>query len=364
MEVFKVFATLSLVDMISNPLRNIQGGLKNVDLAAAGLSTRMGNLALAMGPLAAGGALVVGAFGKCVATAASFEDQMAKVGAVSRASYSEMQALEAAARELGATTQFTASEVGQAEQYLAMAGFSVKDNIAALPGVLNLAAATATDLGRAADISSDIMSAFGIKAAEMGHVADVLTATCNNANTDMAMLGDTMKYVGPVARTAGLSLEETATMAGILANSGIKASQGGTVLRGMLNRLAAPTGEAAKTLKKLGVTTQDAAGNLKKPITILREMAASMKGMGNAAQMASLKTVFGEEAMAGVSVLLQNANGDWNKLFETLSNVDGVAEKTAKAMNDTLAGSMRGMGSAFESVQCETRTIYSQSYPG
>ncbi len=358
MEVFKVFATLSLVDMISNPLRNIQGGLRNVDLATAGLSTRMGNLALAMGPIAAGSALVVGAFGKCVSTAASFEDQMAKVGAVSRATHSEMQALEAAARELGATTQFTASEVGQAEQYLAMAGFSVKDNIAALPGVLNLAAATATDLGRAADISSDIMSAFGIKAAEMGHVADVLTAACNNANTNMEMLGDTMKYVGPVARTAGLSLEETATMAGILANSGIKASQGGTVLRGMLNRLAAPTGEAAKTLKKLGVTTQDAAGNLKKPITILREMAASMKSMGNAAQMAALKTVFGEEAMAGVSVLLQNANGDWNKLFETLSNVDGVAEKTAKAMNDTLAGSMRGMGSAFESVQITVGKLF------
>lgn len=358
MEVFKVFATLSLVDMISNPLRNIQGGIRNTDLATAGLTTRMGSLALAMGPIAAGAALVVGAFGKCVSTAASFEDQMAKVGAVSRATHSEMQALEAAARELGATTQFTASEVGQAEQYLAMAGFSVKDNIAALPGVLNLAAATATDLGRAADISSDIMSAFGIKASEMGHVADVLTATCNNANTNMEMLGDTMKYVGPVARTAGLSLEETATMAGILANSGIKASQGGTVLRGMLNRLAAPTGEAARTLKKLGVTTQDAAGNLKKPIAVLKEMAASMKGMGNAAQMAALKTVFGEEAMAGVSVLLQNTNGDWNKLFETLSNVDGVADKAASAMNDTLAGSMRGMGSASESVQITVGKLF------
>lgn len=343
---------------MSNPLTQIRGNLDNVNRSAQSLSARFGNLALSMAPLALGAGAVLGAFGKCVSVAAGFEDQMAKVGAVSRASGSKLQQLEARARELGASTQFTASQVGQAEQYLAMAGFSVKDNIAALPGVLNLAAATATDLGRAADISSDIMSAFGIKAAEMGHVADVLTAACNNANTNMEMLGETMKYVGPVARTAGLSLEETATMAGILANSGIKASQGGTVLRGMLNRLAGPTKEAAKTLQKLGVTTQDAAGNMKKPITILREMAAGMKGMGNAAQMAALKKVFGEEAMAGVSVLLQNANGDWNKLFDTLSNVDGVAQKTADAMNDTLAGDMRGLGSAFESVQITIGKIF------
>lgn len=358
LEVFKVFATLSLMDMISGPLGRINSSLHEVGNGAASLSARFGSLAASMAPLALGAGAVLGAFGKCVSTAAGFEDQMAKVGAVSRASASELEQLEARARELGASTQFTASQVGQAEQYLAMAGFSVEDNIAALPGVLNLAAATATDLGRAADISSDIMSAFGIKASEMGHVADVLTATCNNTNTNMEMLGDTMKYVGPVARTAGLSLEETATMAGILANSGIKASQGGTVLRGMLNRLAAPTGEAAKTLQKLGVTTQDAAGNLKKPITILKEMAASMKGMGNAAQMAALKTVFGEEAMAGVSVLLKKTDGDWNKLFDTLSNVDGVAQNTAVAMNNTLAGSMRGMGSAFESVQITIGKIF------
>lgn len=358
MEAFRVFATLSLVDMISGPLGRIRQSLDAISGTAVGLGQRFGSLAMSMAPLALGAGAVLGVFGKCVATAAGFEDQMAKVGAVSRASATELQQLETVARELGASTQFTASQVGEAEQYLAMAGFSVKDNIAALPGVLNLAAATATDLGRAADISSDIMSAFGIKAAEMGHVADVLTATCNNANTNMEMLGDTMKYVGPVAKTAGLSLEETATMAGILANSGIKASQGGTVLRGMLNRLAAPTGEAAKTLQSLGVATQDAAGNLKKPISILREMAAGMKGMGNAAQMAALKTVFGEEAMAGVSVLLQNANGDWNKLFDTLSNVDGVAQKTAEAMNDTLGGDVRSLGSAFESVQITIGKIF------
>ena len=149
MEVFSVFATLSLVDMLSGPLDRIRGAMGGVNGAAAGLGNRMGRLAIAMAPVALAAGVLLGSFGACVGVAAGFEDQMAKVGAVSRASSAEMSALEAKARELGATTQFTAVQVGQAEQYLAMAGFSAKQNIAALPGVLNLAAATATDRGRA-----------------------------------------------------------------------------------------------------------------------------------------------------------------------------------------------------------------------
>ena len=134
MEVFKVFATLSLVDMLSGPLGKIRQAMGSVDTATKSLHARMGQLALAMGPLALGAGVLLGSFGACVSTAAAFEDQIAKVGAVSRASGAELKALEDKARELGASTQFTAVQVGQAEQYLAMAGFSVRDNIAALPG--------------------------------------------------------------------------------------------------------------------------------------------------------------------------------------------------------------------------------------
>ena len=148
MEVFSVFATLSLVDMISGPLGRVRNAMKGVEGGVASLGKRMGDLALGMAPVALAAGVMLGAFGACVGVAAGFEDQMAKVGAVSRASSEEMAALEATARELGATTQFTAVQVGEAEQYLAMAGFSAKENIAALPGVLNLAAATATDLDR------------------------------------------------------------------------------------------------------------------------------------------------------------------------------------------------------------------------
>lgn len=359
MEVFKVFATFSLMDMISGPLGRINSSLHEVGNGAASLSARFGSLAASMAPLALGAGAVLGAFGKCVSTAAGFEDQMAKVGAISRASAADMQALEAKARELGASTQFTASQVGEAEQYLAMAGFSVKDNIAALPGVLNLAAATATDLGRAADISSDILGAFGMKANEMGRVADVLAKTCSTANVNMELLGDTMKYVAPVARTAGLSIEETAAMAGLLGNVGIKGSQAGTTLKAMLNKLAAPAKEGSEALAKLGISTKDAAGNLRSPIQVLGELSGKLKNLGTAEQMAAMKAIVGEEAVAGFAELIkQGGIGTIEEYIQKLKDCGGACDEMARTMNDTLAGDMRGMGSAFESVQITIGKIF------
>ena len=359
MEVFSVFATLSLADMISGPLGKIKASMKSVEGATAKLGDRMGSLAMSMAPVAIAAGAVLAAFGSCVGVAASFEDQMAKVGAVSRATPEELRQLEAAARELGATTQFTAKQVGEAEQYLAMAGFTAKDNIAALPGVLNLAAATATDLGRAADISSDILGAFGMKASEMGRVADALSLTCATANTNMELLGDTMKYVAPVARMAGMSLEETAAMAGMLGNVGIKGSQAGTTLKAMLNKMAAPTKEAQEALAKLGVTTKDAAGNLRSPVKVLGEMAAGLKNMGTAEQIAAMKAVVGEEAIAGFAELIkQGGIGELEKYIKVLDGAGGSAEEMAKRMNDTFAGSVRNMGSAFESVQITVGKLF------
>lgn len=359
MEVFSVFATLSLVDLISRPLGKIRAAMKAVDGASLGLGQRMGKLALAMGPVALASGVMLGAFGSCVSTAAGFEDQIAKVGAVSRATGPELKALEAKARELGATTQFTAVQVGEAEQYLAMAGFSAKQNIDALPGVLNLAAATATDLGRAADISSDILGAFGMKAAEMGRVADVLAMTCATANTNMELLGDTMKYVAPVARTAGLSIEETAAMAGLLGNVGIKGSQAGTTLKAMLNKMAAPSKEATALLQKLGITLKDQAGNLKSPVGILGELAGKLQGMGSAQQIAAMKTVVGEEAIAGFAELIKKGGtGALVEYIQKIRESGGACDKMAAQMNNTLAGSMRSLGSAWESLQITIGKVF------
>lgn len=360
MEVFKVFATLSLVDMLSGPLGKIRQAMGSVDDKTKSLHARLGQLALALGPVALGAGVLLGSFGACVSVAAGFEDQIAKVGAISRASGEDLKALENKARELGATTQFTAVQVGEAEQYLAMAGFSVQDNIAALPGVLNLAAATATDLGRAADISSDILGAFGLEATEMTRVADTLALTCAQANTDMEKLGDSMKYVAPVARKAGLSLEETAAMVGLLGDVGIKGSQAGTTMKAMLGKLAAPSKEAAQLIQSLGVTTKDAAGNLRSPIKVLGELTGKLQTLGSADQIEALKKIVGEEAMAGFSELLNQADGS-GKLLEKINNLvksGGTAAEMARKQNDTLAGSVRGMSSAWESLQISVGKIF------
>ncbi|MDE5831733.1 MAG: phage tail tape measure protein [Desulfovibrio sp.] len=359
MEVFSVFATLSLKDLLSGPLKAIRSSLNATGGSVLTLGQRMGNLALAMAPVAIASGAVVAGIGKCVSVAAGFEDQMAKVGAISNASSEDMEALEATARDLGATTQFTASQVAQGEQYLAMAGFKTHETIAALPGVLNLAAATAMDLGRAADISSDILGAFGMKADEMGRCADVLAKTCSTANTNMELLGDTMKYVAPVARTAGLSIEETAAMAGLLGNVGIKGSQAGTTLKAMLNKMAAPAKDAQQVFQKLGITVKDQAGNLRSPIEILGEMAGKLEKMGTAEQMAAMKAVVGEEAVAGFAELIkQGGIGEIKKYVEVLKNSGGACQEMADRMNDTLAGSVRSLGSAWESLQITIGKIF------
>lgn len=359
MEVFSVFATLSLVDLISGPLGKIRAAMKAVDGASLGLGQRMGNLALAMGPVALAAGGMLGAFGTCVATAAGFEDQIARVGAVSRATGPELKALEEKARELGATTSFTAVQVGEAEQYLAMAGFSAAENIAALPGVLNLAAATATDLGRAADISSDILGAFGMKAEQMGRVADVLAKTCATANTNMELLGDTMKYVAPVARVAGLSIEETAAMAGLLGNVGIKGSQAGTTLKAMLNKMAAPAKEAQKVFQKFGITVKDQAGNLRSPIQLLGEMSGKLKKLGTAEQMAAMKAIVGEEAVAGFAELIEKGGiGKLQDYIKKIQESGSACDEMAGRMNNTLAGSIRGLGSAWESLQITIGKVF------
>lgn len=349
---YNVSTIMRLVDLISGPLRNIQAAVDGTGQRVAGLSERMGRFASSMLPVAAVAGAVMLALGSSVGVAADFEQAISQVGAVSNATAHDMSVYKNVALELGETTAWSASQVAQAQKYLAMAGFSVADNMAALPGVLDLASAANTDLARTADIASDILSGFKLPATEMGRAADVLAATVTSANTNLEMLGDTMKYVAPVAQKAGMSLEETAAMAGLLANIGIKGSQSGTVLRSMLSRLAAPAGAAGKTLAALGVTATDISANLRSPITLLGEMATKMEGMGSGDQLKHLSTIFGQEAMAGVSELIgQEGVGGISKYLEIIQNSTGKAAEIAKRQLDNFKGSVTLLGSAWEGVQ-------------
>lgn len=314
-----------------------------------------------------------------IETAANFEQAMAKVKAITRSSDVEMQNLTATARAMGEKTQFSASQAAEAMSYLGMAGWKSEQIISGLPGLLDLAAAGGTDLARTADIISDDLTAFGMSADKAGHMADVFAYTITNTNTNVEMLGETMKYAAPVAHLFGASLEETAALAGLMANSGIKASQAGTSLRAGFLRLAGPPKKASKELNALGVdldslyTEQreaaegmkalgidmekfaDGPGKMGKILTELKEKTA---GMGQEQKMAALGAIFGTTAVSGWLAVLQSSPEDFNAFVKALENSDGEAARMAQIMQNTAKGALTRLKSATESAAISVGSVF------
>lgn len=285
-----------------------------------------------------------------IKVAMDFEQSMAKVGAVSRASGEDLKRLTGTARELGATTNWSASQAADGMQFLAMAGFNTNQTIAAMPGMLDLASAGAIDLGSAADIASNILSGFSMEAEQMGRLGDVLTSTFTSSNTNLNMLGETMKYVAPIANATGVSLEQAAAMTGKLGDAGIQGSKAGTALRAVINRLAAPSGEAAKAINQLGIDVADADGNMRDVPTILAEMDEAMRNMGSAARAEMTSAVFGMEAASAATILLGQAGSGSLQQYTSSLMESGAAARVANEQNNTAAGAMRRLGSASESI--------------
>jgi len=289
-----------------------------------------------------------------VKVAANFEASMARVGAVAKLDLAgeEFKLLTATARELGATTAWSASEAAGGMQYLAMAGMKTNDIVAAMPGMLNLATAGNIDLAQAADIASNVLSSFKMPAERMDYLGDVLTNTFTSSNTSLAMLGDTMQYVAPVAASLGVSVETVAAMAGKLGDVGIQGSEAGTAMRAMYARMASPPKEAAKMLRRLGVQTKDAKGNLRDMPTILAEMHAAMakRGLGSAQRADLMATVFGVEALAAATELMDQASTGKLQEFVEQIKEEGAAAEVARKQRDTLLGQFKELGSATESL--------------
>jgi len=301
---------------------------------------------------ATGGAALYGA-GRLLAPGIDYGETMSKVQALTRlqADDPRLAALKQQSRDLGASTAFSASQVGQGQAFLAMAGFTPEAIRQAIPDMLNMALANGLDLGRTADIGSNILSGFGLDPSQMGRVADVLTATTTRANVDLEMLGESMKYVAPQAKAMGLSLEQAAAMAGLLGNVGIQGSQAGTTLRAMMTRLAAPTGAAAGALKELGVNAKDADGNLRDVPKILADVARATQDMGSADQASYLKAIFGEEPGAGMAELIaQQGAAGVEKFVGILQNAAGESGRVAKTMADNIGGDLKGLKSAWDEV--------------
>jgi TP901 family phage tail tape measure protein len=310
-------------------------------------SKELGGIQKASGAMAAGVLAVVGA---SVTVAATFEQSMSKLAGISNATEDQVKQLEAAAREMGATTQFSASQAAEGLSYLAMAGFTVEEQINALPAVLNAAAAGNIDLASSADIVSNIMTGFGIKASESGHAVDVLVKTMTTANTNLPQLGDAMKYVAPVAASLGLSIEETAAAVAKMSDAGIQGSQAGTSLRAALLSLANPTGQTKDAMKELSFSVTDANGQMKPLPKLIGELATKMEGMTDAQKTATAAQLVGTEAASGFVTLIGIGEEKLADYTKTLEDSGGTAETMAKKMQDNLLGAFKEFQSALEEI--------------
>ncbi len=335
--------------------KNAQKGLKNVMAAKSAVAAKRSQFrSQALDAVALGYALQVP-----FRAAINFEQSMAEVKSISGATDCSFKKLTGQAKQLGRDTLFSASEAAQGMKYLSMAGFDVNQTMAAMPGLLNLAQAAGSDLGFTADAASDILSAFKMKAADMGTVGDVLVKTFTTSNTSMELLTETMKYVAPVANAAGMSLQETAAMAGMLGNVGIKGSQAGTAMRAAIVRLAGPPRMAAKALAKLGVATKDAGGNMRPVVDILADLAAKTQSMGSGDRLESFKKIFGVEAAAAMTEMVGQAGaGGIQKYIEKIRAAQGAAAQVAKTQANTTRGTMKALGSAMESLAITSATLF------
>ena len=306
--------------------------------------------ALAIGAAAAGGYAV----GRFLQPAIGFGKEMSRVQALTRIDKNSPQfkALREQALKLGSETQFTASDAASGQSFLAMAGFTPQAIQAALPGVLNMALAGGVELGETADIGSNILTQFNLTADQMDRVGDTLTAAFTRTNTDLRALGETMKYTGPVAAKLGISLEEAAAMAGMLANNGLRGSDAGTAMRASLSRLASPPKAAADALKELGVSVADARGKMRPMEDVLLDLYKATQKYGQVDQVSFFKDIAGEEAFVGLQTLVAAAgSGELQKLTRELQGARGEADRVAKVMADNLDGDLKNLDSAWEGLR-------------
>lgn len=281
----------------------------------------------------------------------NFDTAMSQVGAVSGASGEDIEALRDKAKEMGSTTKFTASEAAEAFNYMAMAGWKTEDMLDGINGILNLAAASGSDLGTTSDIVTDALTAMGYSAKDAGRLADVMAAASSNANTNVEMMGQTFQYAAPIVGAMGYSMEDTAEQIGLMANAGIKGQKAGTALRSILSRLAAPPKQAAEAMDALGISLTDSEGNMKSLDEVMADLRGAFDGLSETQQTQYAKQIAGQEAMSGLLAIVNAAPADVDKLSSAIANADGAAEDMANTMLDNLGGDMTLLSSKMEGVQ-------------
>lgn len=354
-----IIAKLQLnIDNFAANLKNAESQLSNVEKKFEGFD-KIGSRVTSVGKSLALGvtAPITGLGAAIVKTTSDFDSSMSNVKAISGATGSDFEKLRDKAKEMGAKTQFSATQAADAMGYMAMAGWKTNDIINGLPGVMNAAAASGEDLATVSDIITDSMTAFGLQANQAGHFADVLASASSNSNTNIGMLGESFKYVAPLAGSLGYSVEDTSMALGLMANAGIKGSQGGTVLRAALTRLVKPTKDVQGMMNKYGIELTNSDGSMKSLSEVMGILRTKLGGLDQATQSNVAATLFGQEAMSGMLAIINTSNSDYDKLSKAINNSDGAAQKMADTMNDNLGGKIKTLKSALEGVAIQLGDI-------
>ena len=319
----------------------------NIDKISKGFKDVGSKIEDAGKKLAPFSAAAAAGLGAAVKTTADFDQEMSKVGAISGAAAEEMDAMRTKAREMGATTKFSATEAAQGFEYMAMAGWKTEDMLDGIEGVLNLAAASGEDLGKTSDIVTDALTAMGYSSKDAARLADVMAAASSNANTNVSMMGETFKYAAAVGGSYGYTMEDIALATGLMANAGIKGSQAGTAMRSIMTRLATDAGASSKKLGALGILTErlgvafyETDGRMRPFRQVIEDVRKKWKGLTKEEQANYANTIAGKNAMTGWLALMNSAEDDFDKLAEAIDNSNGTAKGMADTMQDNLAGQL------------------------
>lgn len=325
--------TMRAVDFVTSPVRGIINLLKN--------------------PVFQVGAVLGVSIGlkDTIETYKNFEAAMSQVQAISGATGSEVAKLTNKAKEMGATTKFTAAESAEAFNYMAMAGWKTNDMLSGIEGILSLAAASGEELGTTSDIVTDALTAFNMTAADSGRFSDVLAAAASSANTNVSMMGETFKYAGTMAGSLGYTIEDVALMTGLMANTGLKATMAGTSLNSIFTRLSTNTGGAADAMSGLGIEFFTSEGNARDLSDVMEELRGATAGMTAEQKSQVANTIAGTEAQKGLLAILNASEKDYNKLADAINHADGAAAEMSETMMDNLQGSLIRLQSAADGVK-------------
>lgn len=353
---------LEAKERVTPILRTLGGGLRkfsrgtwHVTMKAKDFVTApiRGILRLLRNPLFQVGAVLGVSIGlkNTIDTYKDFEAAMSQVSAVSGATGSELDKLTQKAKEMGSTTKFTAKEAAEGFNYMAMAGWKTGDMLDGIEGILSLAAASGESLATTSDIVTDALTAFGLQAKDSTHFADVLAQASSNANTNVSMLGESFKYVAPVAGAMKYSVEDVSLALGLMANASVKGSMAGTSLKTAIANMSAPTKKMKSAMDKYKVSLTDGKGQMKSFKEVLDNIRGSLGKLSEAEQAAAAKNIFGKEAMSGMLAIVNASEKDYNKLAKAINNADGASAKMADTMMDNLEGSIIELNSALDGVK-------------